>query len=60
MVLIRELLQYYPSERSNTDDTLSEPWITGKQPTPRQLLRPKYIVSCIYVIHKGKGIPRDT
>jgi hypothetical protein len=53
MVFFRKLRTIVPPNKT-TDiyDVINELWITGKQPTPRHLQQPKYIVSFIHVIHR--------
>ncbi|XP_048257092.1 testis-specific serine/threonine-protein kinase 1-like isoform X1 [Haliotis rufescens] len=43
MVLIRRMLQYNPLLRPVVEEVLSDPWLTGKKPIPRQFNKPKWI-----------------
>ena len=46
MVLVRRVLQYNPAQRPTVYEILNDPWVSGKMMIPRQVNRPKWIVSC--------------
>lgn len=57
MVLVRRILQFNPANRPSVAELLTDPWLTGKRPIPRQVNKPKWISP--YTVRRENGDPAE-